>query len=96
MDFALFCKARNINIEVDGDKFHNKPEAVQKDKKRNNLLESEGWSVLRFTSKDVYYDLNNSIKLVMETVNKYGGIQDARDPEMFSYLKKDNGQTKMF
>lgn len=96
LDFAIFCQNKNIDVEVDGDKYHMKEDAVRYDKQRNNLLESKGWSVLRFTSDDVEKNLKSSIGLVMETVNKYGGVQDAKDPSSFSYLNKDEGQTKMF
>ncbi|MEI6122246.1 MAG: hypothetical protein WCQ95_01320 [Bacteroidota bacterium] len=37
LDFAIFCKARNINVECDGDKFHMGKENVQSDKRRSNL-----------------------------------------------------------
>jgi very-short-patch-repair endonuclease len=96
LDFALFCKNKNIDVEVDGDHYHMDNDSVRFDKQRNNLLESKGWSVLRFTSKDIEYDLTNSINIVRETVNKYGGIQNAKDPKHFMYLNNDEGQTKMF
>ncbi|MES2620055.1 MAG: DUF559 domain-containing protein [Bacteroidota bacterium] len=96
LDFAVFCKNKNINIETDGDFYHMDSTAVRNDKQRNNLLESQGWSVLRFTSKDIEEDLNGSINIVRETVNKYGGIQDVRDPEQFKYLNDDGGQTNLF
>lgn len=96
LDFALFCKGRNINIEIDGDAFHMKENAVRKDKSRNNLLESIGWSVLRFTSKDIKYNLQNSIDLVLETANNYGGIQNPFDPSLYTYLSHKNEQLTFF
>lgn len=96
LDFAVFCKNKNIDVEVDGDFFHMNSDAVRNDKQRSNLLESKGWSVLRFTSKDIEDNLADSISIVKETVNKYGGIQDARNPSVFTYLNNDEGQIKMF
>ncbi len=96
LDFALFCKNKNIDIEVDGDHYHMDNDSVRNDKQRNNLLESKGWSVLRFTSKDIENDLNGSMNIVRETVNKYGGIQDAKNPSEFNYLTNDEGQSRMF
>jgi very-short-patch-repair endonuclease len=75
LDFAIFCKKGNINIECDGDEFHMKPDAVKKDKKRNNILSSNGWSVLRFTTDDITNNLTQSVSLVQETINIYGGIK---------------------
>jgi len=60
LDFAIFCKNKNINVECDGDKFHTEIKSIQKDKQRNNILESKGWSVLRFTTNDIVYNLDNS------------------------------------
>ncbi len=96
LDFALFCQNKNIDIEIDGDHYHMDSTAVRNDKQRNNLLESKGWSVLRFTSKDIDEDLNGSINVVRETVNKYGGIQDAKDTTLFTYLNKSDGQQRIF
>lgn len=96
LDFALFCKNKNIDIEVDGDHYHMDNDSVRNDKDRNNLLESKGWSVLRFTSKNIEYELNNSINIIRETVNKYGGIQDVKNSNQFKYLGNDEGQGRMF
>jgi very-short-patch-repair endonuclease len=96
LDFAVFCKVRNINIEVDGDAFHLKEDAVRKDKQRNNLLEKDGWSVLRFTSREIEYDMGSTISLVMETANRYGGVQDNYNQNEFRYLNNNNGQLNFF
>jgi len=96
LDFAVFCKNKSIDIEVDGDPFHMPEQAVRNDKQRNNFLESQGWSVLRFTNQDIEYNLEASIKIVMETANKYGGLQDHRDPESFKYLDGESGQVRLF
>jgi very-short-patch-repair endonuclease len=96
LDFALFCKDRNIDIEIDGDRYHMEADAVRNDKQRSNLLATEGWSVLRFTTKEINYNLDASINIVMEAANKYGGLKDFKNPEIFNYLNKDDGQMKIF
>ena len=75
LDFAIFCKKGNIDVECDGDEFHLKPEAVKNDKKRNNILSSNGWSVLRFTTDDIKYSLKETVSCVQETIKTYGGIK---------------------
>jgi len=86
LDFALFCRERNIDVECDGDEFHSKIEHVKQDKKRNNLLESQGWAVLRFTTDDIRRNLGDVIALTKATVNQYGGLQDANNPGIFRQL----------
>ena len=85
LDFAIFCKKGNIDVECDGDEFHMKPDAVRKDKNRNNILSSNGWSVLRFTSDDIFHDLKQSVSLVQETIKTYGGIKNKiSNPDSYS------------
>ena len=94
LDFALFCKARNIDVECDGDTYHTLKEDVQKDKRRNNFLESRGWSVLRFTKNDIDDDLQGTIGVVNDTINKYGGIEDLKQSGNFTYVTEE-GQSQM-
>jgi very-short-patch-repair endonuclease len=97
LDFALFCKVRNINIECDGDKFHTDKADIQSDKKRNNLLESKGWSVLRFTTHDIKYEINSTLGIISDTINKYGGIEDTSDFENYKYINgPDDTQLLLF
>ncbi len=37
LDFAVFCKERNVDIECDGDRYHMTPQAVERDKRRSRL-----------------------------------------------------------
>jgi very-short-patch-repair endonuclease len=90
LDFAIFCKTRNINVECDGDKYHTEKFDVQYDKDRNNLLESKGWAVLRFTTQNLTKGLDDSVNLVCEAINKYGGVQDVDNLDSYNYKRPDN------
>ena len=83
LDFALFCRDRNIDIECDGDEYHSKIEDVKRDKKRNNLLESLGWAVLRFSYSEIRENMAEAIRLTKATINQYGGLQYMNDPRVF-------------
>ena len=97
LDFALFCRERNLDIECNGDEFHSKIEDVKRDKKRNNLLESLGWAVLRFTTDDIRGHLGEVITQTKTTVNRYGGLQEANDPGTFRRLATGpNQQPSLF
>ena len=97
LDFALFCKERNIDIECDGDKFHSQINDVKRDKKRNNVLESLGWAVLRFTTEDIRHNLREIIRQTKKTINRYGGLQYANDPAAFRRLPdKRSKQLNLF
>lgn len=90
LDFAIFTKKRNNNIECDSDKYHTKIEDVKRDKQRNNILESLGWAVLRYTEDDIENNLGKCILVVKETVNRYGGLQDPSDKSKYRDLDEDN------
>jgi very-short-patch-repair endonuclease len=90
LDFALFCKSRHINIECDGDLYHNSSRNIQYDKDRNNILESYGWSVLRFTTKNLKYEMNTTFSLITSTINQYGGLQDVSDFDKYKYIVGPN------
>ncbi len=96
LDFAIFCKARNIDIECDGDKFHLDEKDVKRDKKRDNILESFGWSVLRFTTDEIQKNFKEVIKRVKMTINRLGGLQDVIDQTMFRYLDDASRQLRLF
>jgi len=95
LDFALFCKARNIDIECDGDEFHLEEEDVRRDKKRNNILESFGWSVLRFTSEEIRKSLKEVTNRVKKTINQLGGLQDIVNQTIFRYLDDGSPQLRL-
>ena len=95
LDFALFCKSRNIDVECDGDKFHLDEKDVKRDKKRNNVLESFGWSVLRFTTEGILKNLDEAIRQIKKTINHLGGLQDIGDPKVFRYLDDGSPQLRL-
>ncbi len=97
LDFAIFSKQRNIDVECDGDKHHSTKPDVKRDKRRNNILESKGWSVLRYTTEDITKHLDRCVHQVKETINRYGGLQDIEDLSQSRYLSlNDHGQLSLF
>jgi very-short-patch-repair endonuclease len=95
LDFALFCRLRNIDVECDGDEFHLEEEHVKRDKKRNNVLESFGWSVLRFTTDEIRKNLKEVVNRVKRTINQLGGLRDIVNQEVFRYLDDGSSQLRL-
>ncbi len=94
LDFAMFCKNRNLAVECDGDTYHTKPEDIKKEKQRDNVLESKGWNILRYTTDDIVYKLDESLSQVNETINNYGGIVDTTG--IYHYLNGESKQERLF
>lgn len=95
LDFALFCKARNLDVECDGDRFHLDEQDVKRDKKRNNALESFGWSVLRFTTEEIQKNLAEVVRQIKKTINQLGGLQDVIEQNVFRYLDDGSPQLRL-
>ena len=52
-----------LDIEIDGGT-HLQEKVIAKDKRRDLWSESKGWTVIRFTWKDIKYNLNDCIKII--------------------------------
>lgn len=74
LDFGIFCHRSNIDVECDGEKYHILPEALARDRERNNQLTSLGWHILRFTGKEINRSLKNCLQTVERTIINLGGI----------------------
>lgn len=79
LDFAIYCVKGNLDVETDGDTWHHAPEQVDSDKHRDNLLNTVGWRVLRFTSHQIQEQMQDyCIDKVAENINRLGGIDTDR------------------
>jgi very-short-patch-repair endonuclease len=96
LDFAIFCKNRNINVECDGDAYHYEPDQVHYDKTRNNELERMGWSVLRYTTKHLTDLKEASMKNLYATIKQNGGFLTAAEPETPYYVQEKTPQLNLF
>ena len=94
LDFALFCKERNLGIECDGDTYHTEKEDVKKDKRRDNILGSIGWNIFHYTTDDIVNKMNFTMGQIKETVNKYGGLEDINNLSNYYYLTIQNEMQK--
>jgi len=74
LEFAAFCKERSIGLERDGDATHMRRSAVEKDKRRSNSLQSQGWSMLHFTSNELTTNMDHTLSVVQESIGRYGGL----------------------
>lgn len=73
LDFAIFCRERNLDIECDGDRYHANPARARGDNRRNNYLTARGWSVLRFSTAEVEQDMPRVLREVRKTMRDCGG-----------------------
>ena len=75
VDFA--CRKLKLIIEVDGYSHNFK---IERDKQRDEILLSLGYKVIRFTEKDVRYDLNNVVRALQNEVVELEGKMKSPSP----------------
>lgn len=74
LDLAVFCRDRNVDLETDGDTYHARPETIRTDNERDDLLQANLWHVLRFNTEQILKRMDESMAVVREAVNRYGGV----------------------
>ncbi len=59
-----------IGIEVDGEKWHNDNDAIERDKRKDHTLWSMGWIVLRFTEEEIKEKIDQVMQVIIRVVNE--------------------------
>ena len=78
LDFAIFCRGGNIDVETDGDTYHANARRAPMDNERNNALTAAGWQVLRFNTRQINERMETDcIRTVTKTMKKLGGPSEA-------------------
>jgi len=76
LDFAVFCRERDLNVECDGDRWHSTRAQAKRDRRRDNLLEARGWHILRYSAEEIDARDPAIWGRVREAVDRYGGEVD--------------------
>lgn len=63
------CLRLRLIIEIDGG-YHSEGEQQEQDKIRQDYLEKEGFSFLRFTNEEVIYDTDETIGIIKDTIEE--------------------------
>ncbi len=96
LDFGLFCKKRNIDLECNGDIFHHEnKDDIKKDKTRDRILTKKGWAISRFTRDEINTKLTDCINELEEMIDNFGGLQDKFNPSVYRYVTENN-QLRLF
>jgi very-short-patch-repair endonuclease len=85
LDFALFCKEGRLNIETDGDTWHIGREHAPKDNVRDNALNRDLWTVLRYNTRQIRENFQSEcLREIEGSINKLGGLSsDGVVPRLF-------------
>jgi len=85
LDFALFCKNGRIDVETDGDTWHLGRERAPLDNARDNALQIDGWTVLRYNTRQIREGFQTEcVRGIEASINKLGGLSsDGLVPRVF-------------
>jgi very-short-patch-repair endonuclease len=97
LDFALFCTKAPIAVETDGDTWHAVPDRANQDYIRQNAIESRGWHVLRFNSKEIREGMETyCLPEIQKTINTQGGLSNEGLVPRIFYPRAGATQLSMF
>ena len=97
LDFALFCTEGSIAVETDGDTWHTLPDRANLDYLRQNAIESRGWHVLRFNSKEIREGMETyCLPEIQKMINNQGGLSDDGLVPRIFYPKSNATQYSLF
>lgn len=75
LDFAIYCTQGGLNVETDGDIWHADPKRIPEDNARDNALETAGWSLLRFNSRQINEQMRAyCLPTVKKEIDNLGGV----------------------
>ena len=59
-----------IGLEADGEIWHNSPDKIARDKRRDMELAANGWTILRFTDKELHDRPNEVAQVIMQAIRQ--------------------------
>jgi very-short-patch-repair endonuclease len=68
MEVDLLCTESSIAIEIDGAQHLNDPDAYRRDRRKDLLLQENGYFVLRFLADDVGKQLDHVLDTILRTL----------------------------
>lgn len=80
-DYQLDAAIPNlkIGVEADGEIWHNNPDKIAKDKRRDSELASKGWIIVRFTDKELNDHPQDCINVLLSVIKKRTGAQNSEE-----------------
>ena len=68
LEVDLLCRGARIAVELDGAQHLADPIAYRRDRKKDQLLQENGYLVLRFLAEDVGKELNGVLDAILRAV----------------------------
>lgn len=79
MEVDLLCQDARLAIEIDGEQHLGCAEAYRRDRRKDVLLQKNGYLILRFLTEDVIKDLNRVLDTIQQTLSHQERVYCKRD-----------------
>lgn len=77
LDFAITCHKGPLAVETDGDRWHTDPKRILLDNRRDNALETAGWSLLRFSTRAINEQMADyCLPTIAEKIKELDGLDE--------------------
>jgi very-short-patch-repair endonuclease len=75
----LLCDDARVAVELDGAQHLSDPAAYRRDRRKDQLLQENGYLVLRFLAEDIGKELSLVLDSILRVVNQRGAVSSAID-----------------
>ena len=71
MEVDFLCSEARIVVEVDGEQHLSDPNAYRRDRRKDRLLQENGYIVLRFLAEDLAKDLDGVLDAILRALTRH-------------------------
>ena len=89
MEVDLVCTAVKLAIEIDGSQHLSSIEAYRRDRRKDVLLQENGYKVLRFLAEDVGKRLDDVLDSILRVLSKHQENKTTNNLH-FQYTQRDS------
>ena len=75
----MLCEHKRLAIELGGAQHMNDPRAYRRDRRKDALLQENGWFVLRFLAEDVGKRLDDVLDTILRAIARHQHREPAHE-----------------
>ncbi len=72
LDLAVINRRLRVDIECDGERYHQGRKKAAQDRERDNRLVAKGWRIVRFSGREINHQIEDCVRLVKQVLNNAG------------------------
>jgi Protein of unknown function (DUF559) len=81
MEVDFLCDASRLVVEIDGAQHLSDADAYRRDRRRDQLLQENGYMVLRFLAEDLPKDLDGVLDAILRSLSRHRAASHGSNPQ---------------